>query len=91
MALSHRELGELDNLVGGEVNLDSVVGLDEGVGEADGPAIVGHDVGDTLIPGGESLDAAQLVGSLLGLRSRGNRHHRYIVLPRHIKTLCVQG
>lgn len=66
---SHLELGELDDLVGGEVDLDGVVGLDEGVGEADGPAVVGHHVGDSLIPSGESLDAAELVGSLLGLNT----------------------
>ena len=44
------ELDEVNNLVGLKVELDGVVGLDEGVRVADGAAIKGVQVGNALLP-----------------------------------------
>merc|ERR1719295_893913 len=57
--------GVLD-LTGGNVQLDRVVDLDDGVGVADGAAIAGVQVGDTLGTGLHLVDFAELVLGLLG-------------------------
>jgi hypothetical protein len=43
------KLDEVHNLVGLQINLDGVVGLDERVGVADGAAVVGVQVGDAFL------------------------------------------
>ena len=59
------ELDEVHNLVGGDVNPDGVVDLDQGVGVTDGPAVVGGQHGDVVGADGDLEDAAQLVLGLL--------------------------
>lgn len=59
------EVSDLEGNVGGDglgvkVELDGVVDLDVGVGEADGATVVGDDVRDTLGTSGEPLDAEEL-------------------------------
>ena len=60
------ELDEVCNLVLIDVEFNSVVGLDAGVGVADGPAIVGDDVGDALGTDSQFSDLEELVVGLLG-------------------------
>jgi hypothetical protein len=60
------ELGEVDNLVLHEVELDGVVDLDGRVGVTDGAAVVRDEEGDTLGTELHLLDLEELVGSLLG-------------------------
>jgi hypothetical protein len=43
------QLDEVHDLVGLEIDLDGVVGLDERVGVADGVAVVGVQVGDAFL------------------------------------------
>jgi hypothetical protein len=64
---AHLELSELDDLVGGKVDLHGVVGLDKGIRETDGAAIVCNDVGNALVASVKGLYLAQLVCGLLGL------------------------
>ncbi len=59
------ELDEVHNLAGVDVQPDAVVGLDQGVGVADGAPVRGVQVGDVLGAGLDSLHAAQLVLGLL--------------------------
>jgi hypothetical protein len=59
------KLDERGDLAGGQVDLDGVVDLDERVGVPDGSAVVGDEVGDTLLANLDSLDLAELVSSLL--------------------------
>ena len=59
------ELDEVGDLAGLELELDGVVDLDEGVGVADGAAVVGDDVWDTLGANTGLADLKELVGSLL--------------------------
>jgi hypothetical protein len=59
------ELDVTNNLASGEVDLDGVVDLDDGVSEADSATVVGGEVGDdSLLADGEGVAAD---GSLLGL------------------------
>ena len=60
------ELDEVNDLARLNVELDSVVNLDQGVGVTDGAAIVGDDVWDTLGAEAGLLDLEELVGGLLG-------------------------
>ena len=60
------EADEIHNLVGGNVDPDGVVDLDQRVREADGPAVVGVQNGDVLWADADLGDAAQLVFGLLG-------------------------
>ena len=60
------ELDEFGDLAGLQVKLDGVVNLDEGVGVADGAAVVGDDVWDALGANTGLPDLEELVGSLLG-------------------------
>jgi len=60
------ELDGVHNLVGGHVDADGVVDLDEGVGVADGPAVVGVQHGDGVGADADLDDATQLVLGLLG-------------------------
>lgn len=60
------ELDGIEDLAGGDVDLDGVVHLDDGVGVPDGSAVTGVQIWDTI---GASLglpDLAQLVHGLLG-------------------------
>lgn len=59
------ELDKVDNLVVDKVEADGVVGLDQGVGVADGATVVGDDIGDTLLADQDLLDTAELVLGLL--------------------------
>jgi hypothetical protein len=43
------QLDEVHDLVGLQINLDGVVGLDERVGVADGATVVGVQVGDAFL------------------------------------------
>ncbi|VAH02340.1 unnamed protein product [Triticum turgidum subsp. durum] len=54
------ELDEVNNLVGLQVELDSVIGLDERVWVADGAAIIGVQVGDALLAELDRPDLAEL-------------------------------
>lgn len=56
---------ELGDLVGGDVELDGVVDLDGRVRVADGTAVGGDDVRDTLAAKSDPLDLAELVVGLL--------------------------
>ena len=60
------ELDGVLDLAGGDVHLDAVVHLDDGVGVADGPAIGGVQVGHGVGAGLDLPDLAQLVLGLLG-------------------------
>jgi hypothetical protein len=60
------ELDELVELASLQVELDSVVDLDQGIGVTEGTSIVGDDEGDTLGTELNLLDLAQLVLGLLG-------------------------
>ena len=57
------EVGDLALL---EIEADSVVDLDQGIGVTDGTAIVGDDVGDALVANGDLADLEELIGGLLG-------------------------
>ena len=59
------ELNEVHNLVGGDVNPDGVVDLDQGVGVADGAAVVGGQHGHVVGANADAEDTAQLVLGLL--------------------------
>lgn len=59
------KLDERVDLAGGKVDLDGVVDLDGGIGVPDGSAVVGDKVGDSLLAELDTLDLAELVGSLL--------------------------
>lgn len=56
---------ELSDLAGLEVDLDSVVDLDSGVGVTDGAGIVGDEVRNTLSTKLDAANLAKLVASLL--------------------------
>lgn len=61
------ELDKASNLSGGQVNLDSVVDLDERVGVTDSATVVGHNVRNTLLSNLDTGDLSKLVlGLLLG-------------------------
>ncbi len=64
-SVANLELEGLHDLAGLQVDLDGVVHLDLGVGVADSAAVVGDDVGDSLVGQGLGLDAAQLEAELL--------------------------
>ena len=57
--------GVLD-LASGDVHLDAVIDLDDGVGVPDGPSISGVQVGDSVGASLDGSDLAQLVLGLLG-------------------------
>ena len=59
------ELDVVDNLVVDQVELDGVVGLDDGVRVSDSSSVVGDEVGDTLLSELVSLDLQELEGGLL--------------------------
>jgi len=59
------ELAVIEDLSGGDLDADGVVGLDSRIREADGAGVVGDDVVDTLGALDDVLDTAQLVGGLL--------------------------
>ena len=60
------ELDEIGDFVLLKVELDGVVGTDEGIRVADGAAVVGDDVGHTASAKGDLADLEELVGGLLG-------------------------
>lgn len=60
------ERHEVDDLVLLEVELDRVVGPDEGIGVPDGAAVVGDNVRDALGADCDLLHLEELVGGLLG-------------------------
>merc|ERR1712045_885289 len=60
------ELDGVLNLAGGDVHLDAVVHLDDGVGVADGPPVGGVQVGDGVGAPMSLPDLAQLILGLLG-------------------------
>jgi len=59
------ELDGVLDLAGGDVHLDTVVHLDDGVGVADGPAVSGVEIGDGVGAGLDLPDLAELVLGLL--------------------------
>ena len=59
------ELDEVGDLALLEVETNSVVDLDEGIGVTDGATVVGDDVGNTTVANGHLTDLEELVGSLL--------------------------
>lgn len=63
--LAKLELNKINHLAGGDVNLDNVVHLHEGVGVSKGAAIVCHNKGDLLLGDLLSLDLAKLILLLL--------------------------
>jgi hypothetical protein len=62
--VSSLKLDVVDNLVVDQVELDGVVGLDDGVRVSDRSTVVGDEVGDTLLAELVGLDLQELVGSL---------------------------
>jgi hypothetical protein len=58
-----------NNLAGGEINLDGILGLDVGVRVSDGATVVGGEVRDGLGTNVHSLDAAELEASFVGIDS----------------------
>jgi len=73
------KLDEFLHLAGGDVDLHGVVDLDQGVGVADGAAVVGGDVRHVLGPGGNLAHAAQLVSGLLWLDPVDNKASLHVV------------
>jgi hypothetical protein len=63
--VSDLEGHDIQDLAGGDVNLDDVVSLDKGIRVADGAAVVSDHVGDLLLGQLNLLDSAQLEGLLL--------------------------
>ena len=59
------KLDEVGDLALLNVEANSVVDLDQGVGVTDRAAVVGDDVGDTTVADGHLTDLEELVGSLL--------------------------
>ena len=59
------ELDEVQDLSGGNVNLDGVVDLDLGIGELDCSGVVGHGVGCLVVTKENLVDLAELEGGLL--------------------------
>lgn len=53
------------DLSSGQIDLDSVVDLDERIRVSDGSAVMGNKVRDSLLANLDSLDLSELVGSLL--------------------------
>ena len=78
-----------DDFVGAEVELDGVLGIDLGVGEADGPAVVGDDIGDTLGAHGSSLHSAQFELSLAG-GDLGQAEATFAVVEESVAGLGLQ-
>jgi hypothetical protein len=72
------KLDEVNNLVGLKVKLDGVVGLDEGVRVADGAAIIGVQVGNTLL---SELDSPNL--AKLELQTMKNSSQEINLLRKH--------
>ena len=62
--VAYLEGDNVNNLSSGNIELDGVVNLDEGVGKANGPAVVGGDLGDLL---GANLFLGDLAELELGL------------------------
>ena len=60
------ELDSVLDLAGGDVHLNAVIHLDNGVGIADGPAVGGVEVGHSVGTGLDLPDLAELVLGLLG-------------------------
>lgn len=60
------ELDEVGDFASFELELDSVVDLDQRVRITDGAAVVGNNVWDALSTNTSLLDLQKLVGSLLG-------------------------
>ena len=60
------ELQPVEDLAGGDLDADGVVGLDLRIGEADGAAVMGATVRVALLADGDLVDLAQLVRGLLG-------------------------
>jgi hypothetical protein len=54
------------DFVGSEVELDGVADLDDGGGEPEGSAVVGHNIGDSLGAHSSALDSAELELSFAG-------------------------
>jgi len=63
--VSGLELDRVHDFVGVDVQPDGVVGLDDGIGVTDGPAVRGVQVGHVLGAHLDGLDTAELVFSLL--------------------------
>ncbi len=59
------ELDKVGDLALLDVETNSIVDLDQGVGVTDGAAVVGDNVRDTLVAEGDLADLEELVGSLL--------------------------
>ena len=59
------ELDEVGDLALLNVETNSVVDLDQGVGVTDRAAVVGDDVGNTTVANGHLTDLEEFVGSLL--------------------------
>jgi hypothetical protein len=90
------ELDEVGHLARLEVNLDGVVDLHEGVWVADGAAIVGGDVWDTLGAELELVDTAQLVCALVSeglLVVKTVEHESALGVEKHTELLVslVEG
>jgi len=64
--VSNLEAGEVDDLVGGQIELHGVVDLDQGVGVTDGSSVVCGDGLDTVLSDQLLVDTEELERSLLG-------------------------
>lgn len=71
--------------------LDGVVDLDVGVGEADGPAVVGDDVGDLVLANLLLHHAAELEGGLLGVDGVGLEAALDIVQDAEVLASLLDG
>jgi len=63
--VSDLEVSEVDDLVGGQIELDGVVDLDQGVGVTDGSSVVCGDVWDSVLSNQLLVDTEKLESSLL--------------------------
>jgi len=60
------KLHEVDDFVLFQIEFDGIVHPDDGIGVADGAAIVGNNVGDAFCAESDLSDFEELIGSLLG-------------------------
>lgn len=63
--VSSIELDKVGDLAGLQIELDGIVDLDQGIGIADGAAVVGDEVGNTTSTKGDTANLEELVGGLL--------------------------
>lgn len=85
------KLDKVDDLVLLEVELDSVVDLDSRVRVTDSAAVVGDDMGDTLVSEGGLLYLEELVGGFLGGDAVNGESSLYVVEDSEVLAGLLDG